>query len=402
MKFKRKISKIAYTLGIMSMMGISFILSSCFLFSSKKYEVKVVDQSKSDQLDKNTELNVYIENSGSMYGYVVPGADFTDDLYRYISRMSRYSSKTKLNYINSKIIPINEIQATFFQNLSASSFKAAGGNMKYSDIVTMMKAMLATAKKNTVSIFASDCILDIDKGNPNIFFKKKQTTLTETIIDYKTKHPDFGIRVLCLKSNFDGFLFPVSGPIKVNNQRPYYIWIFGPQNLIGKLMKNVPDSEMNGHILHSVAYSSATTVPNNIGGDNRPISNDGSVIVKNNNMNFDLYLDLTNTLKDETVLNNSASYEISPYLTIEKISKIENPKSKYSHILKINLRSASNASNLFVGMKKNNVPSWVNEQNDETGNKLKTTCGIKYLITGIKEAFDGVNPVTVNLKLNNK
>jgi hypothetical protein len=210
------------------------------------------------------------------------------------------------------------------------------------------------------------------------------------------------MRVLCLQSNFSGFLFPVSGPVKINNKRPYYIWIFGPQSLIGKLMKNVPDTDMNGHIQHSVAYSSATTVPNTIGRDNGPISNDGSVIVKSNDMNFDLYLDLTNTLKDETVLNNTASYEVSPYLTVEKISKIQNTKSKYSHILKLNLRSASNASNLFVGMKKNNVPSWVNEQNDETGNKLKTTCGIKYLITGIKEAFDGVDPVTVNFKLNKK
>ncbi len=401
MKRKRKFSKIAYIVGFISMMGTSLTLSSCF-FSSKKYEVKVVDQSILAPVDKNIELNVYIENSGSMNGYVVPGSDFTDDLYRYISRISRYSSKTNLNYINSTIIPIAQNQATFFQHLSASSFKSAGGNKEYSDIVTMMKAMLAAAKNNTVSIFASDCILDLDKGDPSIFFKQKQTTLTETITDYRAKHSDFGMRVLCLQSNFSGFLFPVSGPVKINNKRPYYIWIFGPQSLIGKLMKNVPDTDMNGHILHCVAYSSATTVPNTIGRDNGSISNDGSVIVKNNDMNFDLYLDLTNTLKDETVLNNTASYEVSPYLTVEKISKIQNTKSKYSHILKLNLRSASNASNLFVGMKKNNVPSWVNEQNDETGNKLKTTCGIKYLITGIKEAFDGVDPVTVNFKLNKK
>lgn len=383
------------------MMGASLTLSSCF-FSSKKYEVKITDQFIPAPVDKNIELNVYIENSGSMNGFVIPGADFTDDLYRYISRISRYSDKTNLNYINSKIIPISENQETFFQNLSAASFKAAGGDTEYSDIVTMMKAMLAAAKNNTVSIFASDCILDLDKGDPSIFFKQKQTTLTEIITDYRAKHPDFGIRVLCLQSNFRGFLFPANGPVKINNKRPYYIWIFGPQSLIGKLMKNVPDTDMAGHILHSVAYSSATTIPNTIGRDNGSISNDGSVIINNNNMNFDLYLDLTNTLKDETILNKTTSYEVSPYLTVEKITKIQNPKSKYSHILKINLRSASNASNLFVGMKNNNVPSWVNEQNDETGNRLKTTCGIKYLITGIKEAFDGVNPVTVNLKLNKK
>ena len=383
------------------MMGASLTLSSCF-FSSKKYKVKITDQYIPAPMDKNIELNVYIENSGSMNGFVIPGADFTNDLYRYISRISRYSDKTNLNYINSKIIPISENQETFFQNLSATSFKAAGGDTKYSDIVTMMKAMLAAAKKNTVSIFASDCILDLDKGDPSIFFKQKQTTLTEIITDYRAKHPDFGIRVLCLQSNFNGFLFPVSGPVKINNKRPYYIWIFGPQSLIGKLMKNVPDTDMNGNIQHSVAYSSATKVPNTIGRDNGPISNDGSVIVKSNDMNFDLYLDLTNTLKDETVLNNTASYEVSPYLTVENISKIQNTKSKYSHILKLKIRSASNAPNLFVGMKRNEVPLWVNELNDETGNKLKTTCGIKYLITGVKEAFDGVDPVAVNLTINKK
>ena len=53
----------------------------------------------------NFKLKVYIENSGSMDGYMCNGSELKDAVYSYVSVLSSYADTTELNYINSNIIP---------------------------------------------------------------------------------------------------------------------------------------------------------------------------------------------------------------------------------------------------------------------------------------------------------
>lgn len=70
-------------------------------------------------------------------------------------------------------------------------------------------------------------------------------------------------------------------------------------------------------------------------------------------------------------------------------------------MLTFELQHASKADNAQITIKKD-VPAWVKSMNDETGDKPKKTCGIKYLIEGAKEAFDADKPVTINLQISKK
>ena len=49
-------------------------------------------------------LKVYMENSGSMNGYMCTGSTLKDAVFDYISDLSKKVKKTELNYINTKII----------------------------------------------------------------------------------------------------------------------------------------------------------------------------------------------------------------------------------------------------------------------------------------------------------
>lgn len=145
------------------------IISSC----GQKYYIKVKDSAPQEALTLKPNLNIFIENSGSMNGYVQNQSDFRDDLYAYVDRLSKEANKTNLYYINSQVIPIHENIENFFAGLNATSFKAAGGNHTQSDIVDMMKFMLNRSSNNTVTLFASDCILDL-QGNTKEFLGLKK------------------------------------------------------------------------------------------------------------------------------------------------------------------------------------------------------------------------------------
>lgn len=380
-----------------------FVLVLTIVYScGQKYSIKVKNPATEKVLNLKPNLNIFIENSGSMNGYVLNQSDFRDDLYAYVDRLSKISNETNLYYINSQIIPIHDNIENFFANLNATSFKAAGGNHTQSDIVDMMKFMLNRSSSNTVTLFASDCILDL-KGDTKVFLNLKKTTLSSIISDYKAKHPGFGFRILCLESNYDGFLFPSDkSVVKVSGKRPYYIWIFGPNNLIGKLTKEVPDKIFGNHYLHSIAYSDISSVPNMVGKTKGNISNNGVVEIKSSNPKFDVYANFSRTLQDDKILKDKNSYDLSPFLEIESIDKINYRESLYSHIIHLKLRHASKASVSKISLKKNSVPNWVDKLNDESGDRPKTTCGIKSLITGIKEAFDNVYPVTIDIEISKK
>jgi hypothetical protein len=66
-------------------------------------------------LSNNFKLEVFIENSGSMDGYMCTGSELKDAVYSYASSLSSYADTTKLNYINSQIIPYRNDMKSFIR-----------------------------------------------------------------------------------------------------------------------------------------------------------------------------------------------------------------------------------------------------------------------------------------------
>ncbi|MDR3093329.1 MAG: hypothetical protein LBU62_01635, partial [Bacteroidales bacterium] len=86
-------------------------------------------------------VNVYIENSGSMDGYVKGVTEFENAVYNYLSdiMISGVSDSLNLFYINSEIIKYGSDIADFIEKLEPTTFKARGGNRGTSDIANVME-----------------------------------------------------------------------------------------------------------------------------------------------------------------------------------------------------------------------------------------------------------------------
>ena len=80
---------------VVSFVVISFVSCGGRVKVSWKKSVSVPQQ------PRNVQLNVFIETSGSMCGYMVDGSELKDAVYSYVSDLDGYVDTTRLFYINS-------------------------------------------------------------------------------------------------------------------------------------------------------------------------------------------------------------------------------------------------------------------------------------------------------------
>lgn len=202
-------------------------------------------------LPEHPVVNVYLENSGSMNGYVDGGRTmFQQDVYNYLSDVdiSGIPSEMNLFFINSKIIPQNSIIANFINKLNPSSFRVAGGNTATTDMADIFKLILDKTSNDTLSIFISDCIFS--PGNipsPEAYLTNQQIGIKESFAKYVAEHPNFGVMVYQLSSNFNGRYFDYKNrPHQYSGERPYYIWVMGSVYYLMQLRDSIPNRKFQG------------------------------------------------------------------------------------------------------------------------------------------------------------
>lgn len=142
-------------IGLAALFGV--VAVSC---GSKKIEVSSTPVSSSIPSD-NPCVKFFIENSGSMDGYMCDGSQLKDAVYDYVSDLNRNTNTTQLYYINSQIIPYKGNLTSYIKALNPASFHKAGGNTANTDLGSIIASVLETVNDTTVAIFVSDCILDL-------------------------------------------------------------------------------------------------------------------------------------------------------------------------------------------------------------------------------------------------
>ena len=147
---------------------------------------------------KGLVLNVYVENSGSMNGYACDGSEFKDAVYDYVSKLSSCVQQTHLNFINSKVVPSREGLHDFIWGLTPNTIGKGDGSHANSQISNMLKTILAQTDKKAVSVFISDCILDVPQGAANSFFHLAQTDIGNAVRSRLVSDHDFAIEIIQL------------------------------------------------------------------------------------------------------------------------------------------------------------------------------------------------------------
>nr|MDE7190432.1 hypothetical protein [Muribaculaceae bacterium] len=213
---------------------------------------------------KNPCIKVFIENSGSMDGYMCEGSQLKDAVYDYVSDLNRNTDNTKLYYVNSQIIPYNGDLTSYIKTLSPISFRKAGGNTANTDLGNIIASVLKTVNDTTVAILVSDCILDLPTKNAQKYLTNCEIRIKDEIINTQKRVQDLGVEILKLSSDFNGKYFYPNGAIEYlkDVKRPYYIWIFGNKNYLAKLNSTVPFSQLVKYDLSGiVAFVNQSTVP---------------------------------------------------------------------------------------------------------------------------------------------
>jgi len=412
---------------------------------TQEAEVKQEDASTQESsilLSKPT-VNVYIENSASMDGYVKGITEFELAVYNYLSdvKISDVTDTLNLFYINSKPIPYAtnvdiDVISDFIEKLEPNEFKRRGGNRGTTDISNVFKDILSETGENNVAILVTDGIFSPGRGKDAAeYLVNQQIGIKNTMAEYLKKYPNTAITVYQLSSKFTSnqaeniyYYNREDRKVIVNAQRPFYIWVIGNFKDIAKLKLHVPESEFKGSgIQHSYTFlpssinkfndeflvqmdrKSKYAILNSpkfgsFERDKRATKTSIYNIKKTKDgphkgqFMFSIGMDLTlfQLLLGDEYLMNSDSYarliDKQPnndyYIEMERNTT---PSTDYTHNMKLTTEKIVTGELEIV--LRSQMPQWVYDMNDDEGldifkgDAINKTFGIKYLVEGIYEAY---------------
>lgn len=346
-------------------------------------------------------VSVFIENSGSMYGYVGTGvgSDFRNMVYNYLTDInSGIFDSLHLNFVNSSIIPKGSSIDDFVKRLEPSTFKVSGGNGGTTDIAEIIKRVFPS--ETAASVLVSDCIISPGKGNNASDYLVNQQTGIKGFLIHQKNIGQTGVIIYRMLGHFKGYYYDtVDHKKRYDGIRPYYVWVMGDIRHLKKMreitepkMKTPPneicvismgDSKLKYNIVpaggkYQISHSDKYTIEKL-----RKIKTayGERAVVK-------LNADFSKMLQDESFLSDVSNYEVS-----DKMYCVDNVKRNNDNQYIITISSpVVKKGTVYVSLK-NKPPKWVDRCSDTDGGfpdpnaKLQTTYGLSYLIGGVYDAY---------------
>lgn len=343
---------------------------------------------------KPSKVKLYIENSGSMDGYMFNGSELKDAVYSYVSGLSTHTDTTEVYFVNSDVYRVNAPLQNVIYSMSPELFHKSPGNKANTDIADIFGMILSQIEENSVSILVTDAILDLPKGN-TVFFYTKQTQIKSIFENLLKVNSNLAIEILRMSSRFNGKYYYTGGSVVLSNQkRPYYMFVIGDKQALSSANDIVSKSQIQHGVDNYYAYSSYTQVPFVL--LNKKKKGKGEMFevrLQQKAVPVVTKVDLSYTLHDEELLKDPRLYSVAFGDDRIKIKNIkELPKEpNYTHAFTLTLPENANEGSVNLYFCPPPYPYWLDEANDDLSDAsvattLKTT-GIKYIIEGISDAF---------------
>jgi hypothetical protein len=414
--------------NVLNMRKIYFIAIAILLFtacgdSGRRPDSKVGVAEKDSIADAVSHVkpivNVYIENSGSMDGYVKGVTEFEQAVYNYLSdiKISEITDTLNLYYINSQVIQQGSDIADFIEKLEPSSFKAKGGNRGTSDIANVLETVLEETKAGKVAILVTDGIFSPGKGkDAEQYLVGQQIGIKRIFADYLKINKMAAVMVYQLQSKFSGIYYNnVDAKFSLNENRPFYIWVMGDVKQLCHLREKIADDKLKERSTEQ--YFNVFTTMNgtqtikyainpSIGKFKKSKTNTQTTIKKlkkdshTGKVKFAVNVDFSHLLLDESYLLNTQNYENSSKYDLEVKKSVT--KGGYTHVLYFT------SDRVYAGIVtvklKADMPAWVETANDNVGTTAvkNKTYGIKYQLGGVYDAFTFENKYYTEIKINIK
>lgn len=387
------------TIALSTLMLVCGLSTSC----STKPSVQIVDSQVSQSVPKqNPVVKVFLENSGSMDGFMCDSSELKDAIYNYLTYVKENSSKMELYYLNSETIKQKGNLSDYIRNLNPAAFKIAGGSRAFTDIPNLFKRVLDSLNENTIAIYISDCILDIpNQAAPN-YLNITQTDIHSIFGDKIRKQKDLSVCIYQLESTFNGtYFFPKGGSRLYNGKLPYYMFVISSNTQLANLRKKVSDNTIMHGVKNYCAFCPEFVAPATLTQGNKTVKSIELNTARDGRYHFSVQTNLSASLQDDKVLTLPTNYTLtSNKIQIESIDPIQVDDSEYSHVIEFSI--LDEAFGNVVTLNRIVTPKWVKDSNDKDGSTIKPnkTFGIEFIIGGISDAFTSKS--TANFKLNIK
>ena len=377
------------------------VISTCVGGGSKiKLEWNVV--LPPEEINDSIELKVYVENSGSMDAYMCAGSNLKDAVFDYVSDLKRLTTSCSLYYINSKVILYNGELNSYIKDLTPQSFAKAGGDRKNTDLRDIFEKIIRANGKQTVSIFVSDCILDIPE-NATDFFGNCQVSIKNTFNEALSVNPDLGVEIIKLESKFEGYWYcGHNRELLKDVKRPYYIWVIGDQRYLADFNKKVPVENIIGGIKEYCAYAAPQKIPFDITKSTYVTNHSGKI-------NVEVLINLRGSLQSGTMCKNTALYKSAnpAQVTVASVNEITDASNRYSHVVTLEIENPETLRSETLTFSYPHLATWVSNSDDTTGANVKEnldrTTGLMALIKGVAEAYKNSTTYgSVSFELKNK
>lgn len=374
-------------------------------------------------------VNVYLENSGSMNGYVDAGkTDFQHNVFNYLDDVEQwFGSQLNLFFINSKIIPKGNILDDFINKLTPRDFRNAGGNTSTTDIADLFKQILEQSNDSTVSILISDFIFSPGtQNNPEAYLGEQQVKIKRAFEQYLNKNSELAVMVYQLYSNFKGTYYDYLNTPHHNYEglRPYYIWVICHPLKMASMRVAIPESSFLNRVENywSITSFSPTIenyaiLPNPKKGSFNKLGKDGMNKMKKDAQGEFMFtiganLGLLDLLLGEKYLLDTDNYAriINKQTTDEwYISVVPNsiPTSPATHNISLSTKGSLPKGDFELAICRKK-PKWADDFTDmddrslNESNQMKTY-GLHYVFDGVVQAYSakcGNYYSSMNFKMN--
>ena len=355
-----------------------------------------------EEINDSIELKVYVENSGSMDAYMCAGSNLKDAVFDYISDLKRLTTSCSLYYINSKVIPYNGELNSYIKDLTPQSFAKAGGDRRNTDLRDIFEKIIRANGKQCVSVFVSDCILDIPE-NAIDFFGNCQVSIKNTFNEALSANPGLGVEIIKLESKFEGYWYcGHNRELLKDVKRPYYIWVIGDQRYLAEFNKKVPVENIIGGIKEYSAYAAPQKIPFDITKSTYVTNHSGKI-------NVEVLINLRGSLQSGTMCKNTALYKSAnpAQVTVASVNEITDASNRYSHVVTLEIENPETLRSETLTFSYPHLATWVSNSDDTTGANVKEnldrTTGLMALIKGVAEAYKNSTTYgSVSFELKNK
>ncbi len=397
-------------------------------------------------------LHVFIENSGSMNGYINSSSDFQMAIGRVIQLMKfKYGENNiKTYYINTRITqkvrPDGTNLYTFVQRMLQQSQFTSSGSTASTDLNDIVKNVLDSVDENNTAVLISDFIYSLPSTQgvtTSLLYECQNLTMSAFLEKTKTlpEKVPLATNLIQLSSTFSGHYWHWQRPtgnqyVNLNCARPYYICVLGTDCNVKDFNKSIDIVSLQGYknqftISNKDMSNAAYTVLDTkykVGSYRH--TNDSAIhsithARKNSHNEFELAIgiDLSDFSMSDSDKLDVANYTINcgNYI-IKQIEQIDtttlpNPTDKVlvrknhcTHAIILECIGYPNDISISI---KRKLPSWVNNASSIDDRSIATdtneqskTFGLSYFVAGISDAYnflanDKQNFMTINIRVTN-